>query len=75
MNEAYFRTVRSRGSLVLDRFARRSVCPIAVRPNFYRPKRICRSLSLKKGNEHGKTVTGHVESKGNYIFEGMFTML
>ena len=41
----------------------------------YRPKRICLSLSLKKGNEHGKTVTAHVESKGNYISEGMFTML
>ena len=29
------------------------------------PKGICDSLSLKKGNNHGKTVTAYVESKGN----------
>ena len=30
-----------------------------------RPICICRSLSLRKRNKHGKTVTAHVESKVN----------
>lgn len=29
------------------------------------PMRICRSLTSKKGNKRGKTVTAHVESNGN----------
>ena len=30
-----------------------------------RPMRICSSLTSKKGNKRGKTVTAHVESKVN----------
>ena len=30
-----------------------------------RPKLICHSLSLKREKKHGKTVTVHVQTKGN----------
>ena len=49
------------GKCVSGRFARRSVRPDQVDS----PETICRCLSLEKGNMHGKTVTAHVESKGN----------
>ena len=48
------------------RFTQRSVHPTAVCPaKSIHPKGICHYLSLKKGNNHGKTVTAYVESKGN----------
>ena len=57
---------------VIQWFGVESFCPKVgsrdssfVQTKSIRPKRICRSLSLKKGNKHRKTVTAHVESNGN----------
>ena len=50
--------------VISGRFARRSFAQIKS----IRPKRICRSLKEKqkgKRKQHGKTVTVHVEFKGN----------
>ena len=49
------------GKCVSGRFARYQF----AQTKSIRPKRICRSLSLEKGNMHRKTVTARVESKGN----------